>query len=151
MWIISEFANIKLGSFAGVITHCASWLICSRKIPCWSVDFDKDCRRDWTRQSDQLGLHRRGTFTLLRLCMVLLRECKALTHAYRVNVPRLIFFQSDVLLSTSILILHSSYVSLPYLNLAVHVRQCSAEHSCKSSQFIIAILNGSCALHSTIS
>ena len=44
----------------------------------------------------------------------------------------------------------SSSVSLSYFYLAVPLRKCSGEHSCMSSQFSLAILNGSCSLPSTI-
>ena len=55
----------------------------------------------------------------------------------------LLFFVSAVLLSTFIpLFLPSSSVSLSYFNLAVPMRGCFWKHSCMSSSFSIAILNG---------
>ena len=59
----------------------------------------------------------------------------------------LLFFVSAVLLSTFILFfLLSSSVSLSYLNLAVPMSKCLRKHSCMSSPFSIAILNGTCSL-----
>ena len=53
------------------------------------------------------------------------------------------FFVPTVLLSTFIpLLVPSSPVSLSYFNLAVPMRKCSGEHSCMSSTFSIAMLNG---------
>ena len=59
----------------------------------------------------------------------------------------LLFFVSAVLLSTFILLfLLSSSFSLSYFNLAVPMRKCLGKHSCMSSPFCIAILNGTCSL-----
>ena len=61
------------------------------------------------------------------------------------------FFVSTVLLSTIILVfLLSSAVSLSYFNLAVSMRKCLGKHSCMSSPFSIAILNGICSLWAPI-
>ena len=57
------------------------------------------------------------------------------------------FFVSTVLLSTIILLfLLSSSVSLSYINMDVPMRKCLGKHSCMSSPFFIAILNGTCYL-----
>ena len=59
---------------------------------------------------------------------------------------RLHFCVSAVLLSTIILLfLSSSSVSLSFFNLAVLMRKCLGKHSCMSSPFSIAILNGTCS------
>ena len=59
----------------------------------------------------------------------------------------LLFFVSAVLLFTIILLfLLPSAVSLSYFNLAVPMRKCLGKHSCMSSTFSIAILNGTCSL-----
>ena len=61
------------------------------------------------------------------------------------------FFVSVVLLSTFIvLFLLSSSVSLSCFNLAVTMRKCLGKHSCMSSPFSIAILNGTCSLRAPI-
>ena len=44
------------------------------------------------------------------------------------------------------LFLLSFSVSLSYFNLAVPMRKCLGKHSCMSSPFSIAILNGTCSL-----
>ena len=62
----------------------------------------------------------------------------------------LIFFVSAVLLSTFVLLFLLSSVSLSYFNLAVPMRKCLGKHSCMSSQFSIAILNGTCSLPAPI-
>ena len=62
-----------------------------------------------------------------------------------------LFFVSAILLSTFILLfLLSSSVSLSYLYLAVPMRGCWGKHSCMSSPFPIAILNGTCSLRALI-
>ena len=59
----------------------------------------------------------------------------------------LLSFLSAVLLSTFILLLlPSSSVSLSNFYLAVPMRGCLGKHSCMSSPFPIAILNGTCSL-----
>ena len=45
---------------------------------------------------------------------------------------------------THTFLLTSSSVSLSYFVLAVPMRECLGKHSCMSSQFPIAILNGTC-------
>ena len=67
----------------------------------------------------------------------------------------LLFFVSAVLFSTFILLLNSASVSLSYFNLAVHMRRdargvCLGKHSCMSSTFSIAILNGTSSLQAPI-
>ena len=63
----------------------------------------------------------------------------------------LLFFVSAVLLSTFILLfLLSSSISLSYFNLAGPMRKCLGKHSCMSSPFPIAILNGTCSLRAPI-
>ena len=55
----------------------------------------------------------------------------------------LIFFVPALLLSTlTPLFLPSSSVSLSYFILAVFMRECLGKHSCTSSPFPIAMLNG---------
>ena len=76
--------------------------------------------RDWTRQSDWTGLPFQCPLYLILHFILLL------------------------------LLLPSSCVILSYFNIAVPMRKCSAEHSCPSSQFSIAILNATCSLRSTI-
>ena len=53
-----------------------------------------------------------------------------------------------LLLSALTTLLHSSSVSLSYFNLAVPVRECLGKHSCMSSPFFIATLNGTFFLRS---
>ena len=63
----------------------------------------------------------------------------------------LLSFVSAVLLSTFILLfLPSSSVSLSNFYLAVPIRGCLGKHSCMSSPFPIAILNGTCSLRALI-
>ena len=63
----------------------------------------------------------------------------------------LLSFVSAVLLSTFILLfLLSSSVSLSNFYLAVSMRGCLGKHSCTSSPFPIAILNGTCSLRALI-
>ena len=63
----------------------------------------------------------------------------------------LISFVSAALLSTFIfLFLLSSSVSLSNFYLSVPMRGCLGKHSCMSSRFPIAILNGTCSLRSLI-
>ena len=53
------------------------------------------------------------------------------------------FFVPALLLSIlTPLILHSSSVSLSYFILAVPMSECLGKHSCMSSQFLMAVLNG---------
>ena len=55
------------------------------------------------------------------------------------------FFVLALLLSIlTPLFLPSSFVSLSYFVLAVPMRECLGKHSCMSSPFPIAILNGNC-------
>ena len=64
---------------------------------------------------------------------------------------RLLSFVSPVLLSTFILLfLPSSSVSLSNFYLAVPMRWCLGKHSCMSSPFPIAMLNGTCSLRALI-
>ena len=62
----------------------------------------------------------------------------------------LLSFLSAVLLSTFILLLPSSSVSLSNFYLAVPMRGCLGKHSCMSSPFPRAILNGTCSLRALI-
>ena len=63
----------------------------------------------------------------------------------------LLSFVSAVLLSTFILLfLLSSSVSLSNFYLAVPMHGCLGKHSCMSSPFPIAILNGTCSLWALI-
>ena len=63
----------------------------------------------------------------------------------------LLSFVSAVLLSTFILLfLTSSSVSLSNFYLAVPMRGCLGKHSCMSSPFPLAILNGTCSLQALI-
>ena len=63
----------------------------------------------------------------------------------------LLSFVSAVLLSTFILLFYpSSSVSLSNFYLAVPMRGCLGKHSCMSSPFPIAILNGTCFLRALI-
>ena len=63
----------------------------------------------------------------------------------------LLSFVSAVLLSTFILLfLFSSSVSLSNFYLAVPMRGCLGKHSCMSSPFPIAFLNGNCSLRALI-
>ena len=58
-------------------------------------------------------------------------------------LSRLFFFVRALLLSIlTPLFLPSSSVSLSYFVLVVPIPECSGKHSCRSSTFIIAILNG---------
>ena len=69
----------------------------------------------------------------------------------KVTLQDFFFFVSAVLLSTIILLfLLSSAVSLSYFNLVVPTRKCLGKHSFVSSQFSIAILNGTCSLRAPI-
>ena len=66
-------------------------------------------------------------------------------------LDRTSFFVAAVLLSTFIfLFLLSSSVTLSYFYLAVLTRGCLGKHSCMSSPFPIAILNGPCSLRAII-
>ena len=59
--------------------------------------------------------------------------------------PRLLFFMTALLLSIlAPLFLLFSSISLSYLNIAARMRECLGKHSCMSSSFPIAILNGTC-------
>ena len=63
----------------------------------------------------------------------------------------LLLFVPAVLFSTLMpLFCPSSAVSLSYLILAVPVRECLGKHSCMSSQFPIAILNGTSSFLSLV-
>ena len=62
----------------------------------------------------------------------------------------LLSFVSAVLLSTFILFLLASSVSLSNFYLSVLMRGCLGKHSCMSSPFPIAILNGTCSLRALI-
>ena len=62
----------------------------------------------------------------------------------------LLSFVSAVLLSTFVLFLPSSFVSLSNFYLAVPMHGCLGKHSCMSSPFPIAILNGTCSLRALI-
>ena len=63
----------------------------------------------------------------------------------------LLSFVSAVLLSTFILLFFpSSSVSLSNFYLAVPMRRCLGKHSCMSSPFPIAILNGTCSFRALI-
>ena len=67
------------------------------------------------------------------------------------NWTGLLSFVSAVLLSTFILlILPSSSVSLSNFYRPVPMRRCLGKHSCMSSPFPIAILNGTCSLRALI-
>ena len=62
---------------------------------------------------------------------------------------RYIFFLPAARLSTfNFHFSPSSSVSMSYFILTVPIRMCSGKHSCMSSTFLIAILNGTCALRS---
>ena len=55
------------------------------------------------------------------------------------------FFFMPALLSILLpIFLHTLSVSLSYFVLAVPMRECLGKHSCMSSRFPIAILNGTC-------
>ena len=63
----------------------------------------------------------------------------------------LLLFVSAVLLSMlTPLFCASSSISLSYFILAVPMRECSRKHSCMSSQFPIAILNGTSSFLSLV-
>ena len=67
------------------------------------------------------------------------------------TLDRTFFSVSAVLLSTFILlVLSSSSVSLSNFYLAVPMRGCLGRHSCMSSPFLIATLNGTCSLQALI-
>ena len=54
------------------------------------------------------------------------------------------FFVPALLLSILTYLIPSSSVSLAYSVLAVPMRECLGKHSCMSSPFPLAILNGTC-------
>ena len=54
------------------------------------------------------------------------------------------FFVPALLLSMLTHVFLSSSLSLPYFILAVPMRECVGKHSCMTSSFPIAILNGTC-------
>ena len=69
----------------------------------------------------------------------------------KVTLKDIFFFMFAVLLFTIILLfLLSSAISLSYFNLAVPKCKCLGKHSCMSSPFPIAILNGTCSLQAPI-
>ena len=54
------------------------------------------------------------------------------------------FMPALLLFIPTSLFLPSSYVTLSYFILALPMRECSGKHSCMSSSFPVAILNGTC-------
>ena len=65
--------------------------------------------------------------------------------------PPGLFFMPALLLSilTSLFPLRCSSVSLSYFIIAVPMRECLGKHSCTSSTFPLAILNGTCFFRDT--
>ena len=110
------------------------------KFQCFPIFSSNVICHIWSHPNKLLCVSREwGTLHLPYETLIFNKESKfsVILESRKCSVP--------TVLSTYIpLFLPSSPVSLSYLNLAVPMRKGSGEHSCTSSTFSIAILNGTC-------